>query len=413
VVGALAAHFSYPVATSHMSAAAHSVGFVRRKEFLPFAVPLLGPGEEEEVIAALRSGWITTGPRARKFETAFQEAFNAPAALALNSCSGALHVALAAIGVGPGDEVITTTMTFAASVNCIIHMGATPVLVDVEPDTLNIDPARVEAAVTARTKAIIPVHYAGHPVDLAAIQAIATRHGLHVVEDAAHAVCAKYKGQWIGSGANLTAFSFYATKNLTTGEGGMLTGDPELVKRARMMALHGISRDAFSRGDGGDSWKYEVEYPGFKYNITDMAAAMGLVQLRNFEALQARRAQIVQRYNDLLGASDAWELPTARPEVVHAWHLYVLKLNLDTLSIGRDEFFRELGARNIGASVHFIPIHTHPYYRNTFGYAETDFPVAWSAFQRIISIPLHPGLSDQDVDDVAAALLDIVDRNRR
>jgi dTDP-4-amino-4,6-dideoxygalactose transaminase len=390
-----------------------SAPFVSRREFLPFALPSIDEDEAVAAAEAMRSNWITTGPRARQFESEFQRCVNAPGALALNSCTGALHTALAALGVGPGDEVITTTMTFAATANAIVHVGARPVLVDIEADTLNIDPARVAAAVSPRTRAILPVHYAGHPVDLDALRDLADRNGIHLLEDAAHALGASYRGQPIGSARNPAAFSFYATKNLTTGEGGMLTGEPSLLARARMLSLHGMSRDAFNRGDGADSWRYEVVYPGFKYNITDTAAAVGLVQLKKLDAMQERRRQLAARYLELLGGSDAWELPIARDEVEHAWHLFVLRINSDALRIDRDQVFRELAGRNIGASVHFIPVHLHAYYRDSYGFQPCDFPVATAAFDRIISIPLHPRLTDSDLENVVDALFDIDREFRR
>jgi dTDP-4-amino-4,6-dideoxygalactose transaminase len=384
-----------------------------RETFLQFSPPCLGEEEIKEVVVTLRSHWITTGPKVRLFEKEFARYLGAPGALALNSCTAALHTALIASGVGPGDEVITTTMTFAASVNVIEHVGARPVLVDVEPDTLNIDPARVERAITPRTKAILVVHYAGHPVNLDLIWQIAASNNLLVLEDAAHALPAKYKGRHIGSGPNPVAFSFYATKNLTTGEGGMLTGDPELIERARVVSLHGMTRDAWKRYDKGGSWYYEVVYPGFKYNMTDIQAAIGLWQLRKLDSFQKRRRQIVQQYNEVFGDIDALEVPVERKDVEHAWHLYVLRLRREVLRIGRDQFIEELKERNIGTSVHFIPIHVHPYYRNKYGYKPEDFPVAWENYQRMLSLPLNPCLSDQDVADVIEAVLDVVRQYQR
>ncbi|WP_448377447.1 DegT/DnrJ/EryC1/StrS family aminotransferase [Fervidobacterium sp.] len=379
-----------------------------RESFLPFSPPCLGEEEIKEVIDTLRSHWITTGPKAKLFETEFAAYLGAPSALALNSCTAALHTALVVSGIGPGDEVITTTMTFASSVNVIEHVGARPVLVDVEPDTLNIDPKQVERAITPRTKAILVVHYAGHPVDLDLIQQIAESKNLLVLEDAAHALPAKYKGRYIGSGSNPVAFSFYATKNLTTGEGGMLTGASDFIERARVVSLHGMTRDAWRRYDKGGSWYYEVVYPGFKYNMTDIQAAIGLWQLRKLDFFQKRRRQVVQRYNEAFRGIDALEVPVERGGVEHAWHLYVLRLRREVLRINRDQFIDELKKRNIGTSVHFIPIHLHPYYRNKYGYRPEDFPVAWENYQRILSLPLNPCLSDRDVSDVVEAVLDVV-----
>lgn len=384
-----------------------------RKPFLPFSPPALGEEEVAAVSEVLRSSWITTGPKAREFEQEFASTIHAPSALALNSCTAALHTALVALGVGPGDEVITTPITFAASVNVIEHVGAQPVLMDVEPDTLNIDSAKIEAAITRKTRAIIPVHFTGHPVDMEPILQIADKRHLAVLEDAAHALPAKYKGQYIGSGNNPVAFSFYATKNLTTAEGGMLTGTPEFLEKARVISLHGMSRDAWKRYDKGGSWFYEVVLPGFKYNMTDIQAAIGLVQLQRLQGFQNRRRQIVQKYNQAFSAIEALQVPVERMHVQHAWHLYVLRLNLEFLNIGRDEFIEELKQRNIGTSVHFIPVHMHPYYRDKYGYKPADFPVAFQNYQRIISLPLHPRLEDSDVEHVIEAVLDVVRQHRR
>lgn len=384
-----------------------------RREYLPFAPPTVGDEEIAEVCAVLRSPWITTGPRAQRFEQRFGEYLGAPGALALNSCTAALHVALAACDIGPGDEVITTTLTFVATVNVIEHVGATPVLVDVLPDTLNLDPAAVEAAITPRTRAIIPVHYAGHPVELDAIRALAAQHGLVVIEDAAHALPASYRGTRIGAGANPVAFSFYATKNLTTGEGGMLTGGAEFLDRARVLSLHGMSHDAWRRYAKGGRWHYEIVTPGFKYNLSDVAAAIGLAQLDKLAGFQVRRRAVAHRYTAAFAGVPALEVPVEHPHVEHAWHLYVLRLRPDALRIGRDQFLEELTARNIGTSVHFIPVHLHRYYREKYGWAPECHPVSYTNYQRMLSLPLHPGLTDEDVDDVIEAVRDVVDTYRR
>ena len=383
-----------------------------RQQFLPFSPPAVGEQEVAAVSEVLRSAWITTGPRAREFEQEFAGFVHAPNALALNSCTAALHTALVTLGVGSGDEVITTPMTFAASVNVIEHVGARPVLVDVQPDTLNIDPVRIGAAVTAKTRVIIPVHYTGHPADMDPITQIADKQHLAVLEDAAHALPAKYRGRYIGAGNNPVAFSFYATKNLTTAEGGMLTGAPEFLERARIISLHGMSRDAWKRYDKGGSWFYEVILPGFKYNMTDIQAAIGLVQLRRLAGFQARRREIVARYQTAFSQNEALRCPIERPEVESAWHLYVLRLRLEMLRISRDEFIEELKSRNIGTSVHFIPVHIHPYYRDKYGWKSQDFPVAYENYQQLVSLPLHPGLTDADVQDVIEAVFDVT-RNFR
>jgi dTDP-4-amino-4,6-dideoxygalactose transaminase len=386
----------------------------RRAEFLLFAPPAIGEEEIEEVVQTLRSGWITTGPKTKRFEEEFRARLGAPGALALSSCTAGLHTALVALGIGPGDEVITTVMTFCASVSVIEHVGATPVLVDVEADTLNLDPAAVEAAITPRTRAILAVHYAGHPLPLDPIRELVAAHHLELVEDAAHALPARYRGRWIGSGSNPVAFSFYATKNLTTGEGGMLTGSPELIARARSLSLHGMSRDAWNRYGPGGNWYYEVVEPGFKYNMTDIQAALGVAQLRKLDRFQVRRREIVAAYNAAFAdMSPLLEMPVERPDVEHAWHLYVLRLRPGALRISREQFIDELRARNIGCSVHFIPIHLHPYYRDRYGYRAEQFPVAFENYRRMLSLPLHPRLSDQDVNAVVLAVRDIVDRFAR
>lgn len=378
-----------------------------RDKFLSFSLPLVGQEEIDGVVEALQSGWLTSGPKTRQFEQQFREYTGAPAALALNSCTAGLHIALLALNIGPGDEVITTPLTFAASVNVIEHVGATPVLVDVEPDTLNIDPKKVEQSVTPATKAIIAVHYAGHPVELDALRTIAADRRLHLIEDAAHAVGAEYRGQRIGSGQNLTAFSFYATKNLTTGEGGMLTGSCELLDRSRVLSLHGMNREAWSRYAAGGKWAYDIVEPGYKYNMTDIQAALGIAQLNRFESMQARRAQIVSQYHDAFRNSPALILPTTRNHVLNANHLFVLRLREGELTIDRNQFIEEMTARNIGTSVHFIPIHMHSFYRNSYGYQPDSFPIAHHAGCQMLSLPLSPSMSNQDVGDVIEAVLDI------
>ncbi|MGH8283361.1 MAG: DegT/DnrJ/EryC1/StrS family aminotransferase [Gammaproteobacteria bacterium] len=384
-----------------------------RDKFLLFSPPSIGQEEIDEVVDTLKSDWITTGPKTKRFAEEFAGYLGVKAALPLNSCTAGLHAALVALGVGPGDEVITTPMTFASSANVIEHVGAKPVFVDVQPDTLNIDPENIRRAVTSRTKAILPVHYTGHPVDMEEIMAIAREHRLHVIEDAAHALPAKYKGRFIGAFGNPTAFSFYATKNLTTAEGGMLTGPPEFLDRARIVSLHGMSRDAWQRYGKGASWNYEVVLPGFKYNMTDIQAAIGLCQLKKLERFQARRRQVVAAYQAAFSKIEALQCPATRDYVEHAWHLYVLRLRPVLLKISRDAFIEELKRRNIGTSVHFIPVHIHPYYRDKYGYKPADFPVAADHYSRALSLPLHPGLSDRDVNDVIEAVVDVVKKNSK
>jgi dTDP-4-amino-4,6-dideoxygalactose transaminase len=384
-----------------------------RSNFLPFAPPCIGQEEIREVVDTLSSGWITTGPKTRRFEAEFATFVGARAGLALNSCTAGLHAALVAARIGPGDEVITSPMTFAATANVIEHVGATLVLADVDPETLNVDPAAIDRSLTPRTKAVIPVHYGGHPADLDPILDLAQSRGVFVIEDAAHALPASYRGRRIGSASHPTAFSFYATKNLTTGEGGMLTGEPAFLAEVRSTSLHGMSRDAWNRYDKGGSWYYEVTRPGFKYNMTDIQASLGLCQLQRMEAFQQRRREVVAAYNAAFASEDALETPTEREDVEHAWHLYVLRLNLRRLRITRNRFIDLLTARNIGTSVHFIPIHLHPYYRERYGFKPGDFPIAFANYQRMISLPLSPQLSDRDVADVVEAVLDIVRRHKR
>lgn len=390
-----------------------------RSEFLHFAPPLIGDEEIEEVVDTLRSGWLTTGPKTQRFEEQFRDFVGARAALALNSATSAMHVALAALGVGEGDAVVTTTMTFSSSVHVIEHQRARPVLVDVEPDTLNIDPAQVEAAIkrVPGVKAILPVHLYGHPADMDAIYDIAERHELAVVEDSAHALPAHIDGRMIGAPKagfgfpNLVAFSFYATKNLTTGEGGMLTGPPDLIDSARVWSLHGMSRDAFKRYTSEGSWRYEVVLPGFKYNMPDIQAAIGLQQLKRLDAMQRRRKAIVSQYDEALGQLEELETPNVRPGIESAWHIYLLRLKAGRLKIDRAQFIDELRERNIGTSVHFIPVHEQPYYRDRYGFKPADFPVAHSNFERMLSLPLSPALSDADIADVIEAVTEIVRLN--
>ena len=380
---------------------------------VPFSPPNVTEEEIAEVVDTLRSDWITTGPKTKLFEQEVAARVGAPAAIAMNSCTAGLHVALATLGIGRGDKVITTPMTFAASVNVIEHVGATPVLCDVEPDTLNIDPVEIERKLTPDVEAIVVVHYAGHPVDLDPITKIARSHDAAIVEDAAHALPATYKGKTIGSHGNLVAYSFYATKNITTCEGGMLTGDPQLLERARVLHLHGMSKDAARRYEKGGSWRYEILAPGFKYNLTDVASAIGRVQLRRMDELQRRRNQIVARYDEAFSQLPELVIPTVREDVESAHHLYVLRLDPDRLTISRDDFVRALADLGITASVHFIPIHVHPYYRDKYGYRPEDFPVAWNAFQRMLSLPLYSRMEDADVDHVIGAVEQLVRSNRR
>jgi perosamine synthetase len=384
-----------------------------RAAFLPFHRPWIDEAEIEEVTDTLRSGWLTMGPKTLKFEERFADYVGAKHAIAVSSATAGLHLALDALSLEPGDEVITSTYTFTSTAAVALHLRATPVLVDVLPGTFGLDPDAVERAITERTRAIIPVHMAGAPCDMDSLLKIAARHRLSVVEDAAHALPAEFRGRKIGTIGDLTVFSFYAGKNITTGEGGMITTDStEHAERLRVRRLHGISRDAWKRYTAEGSWYYEVGYPGYKYNMTDMSAALGLQQLRKLDRFHAIRSYYASIYQ--LGLSDLAEieLPQVEDGTQHAWHLYMIQLELDRLTIGRDRFVEELRRENIGTSVHFIPLHIHPYYRELFGYKPESFPHALHAYQRVISLPLYPRMTEADVWDVIRAVRTIVDRHR-
>jgi dTDP-4-amino-4,6-dideoxygalactose transaminase len=382
--------------------------------FIPFHLPSIGDEEIREVEATLRSGWITTGARTAQFESEFAEYVHAPHALAVNSATAGLHIALAALGIGAGDEVITTPVTFCSTVHTILHVNARPVLADIGADG-NIDPERIEKAITPRTRAIMPVHLAGLPCDMDAIWSIAKRHGLFVIEDAAHAVGTHYRGQPIGDspdGSDAVVFSFYATKNLTTGEGGMITTAREaLFGRMKMFSLHGMSHDAWNRYTEKGRWYYEVADTGFKYNLSDIQSAIGIHQLRKLESFIETRTSYARIYNDAFGEMPEVERPANPEGIRHAWHLYVLRLNGGHLSIGRDEFIEELRRRGIGTSVHFIPIPLHPYFAR-IGLAEKPMPGALDYYSRCVSLPLYPAMTEEQVRYVAASVKEIVAEHR-
>ena len=375
---------------------------------VPYHRPSIGQEEIDEVVATLRSGWLTSGPRTAQFEQEFRDYVQAPNSLAVNSCTGALHLALAALGLGPGDEVITTPLTFCATVNVILHVGATPVLADVGPDG-NLDPVSVAARITPRTRAVLPVHLAGLPVDLAAFWSLARRHDLHVVEDCAHAVGAQYRGLPIGAGNPATgdvsaaaAFSFYATKNMATGEGGMVTThNQKLAEAMRVLCLHGISKDAWNRYSDRGSWFYSVLEPGFKYNLTDIQSALGIHQLRKLESFTETRTRYARIYAEILSDCEEFELPSNRAECRHAWHLYMLRLNLNRLEIDRSEFIERLRQQGIGASVHFIPIQKHPFFEPYCGPGRNETPRAMALYPRLVSLPLYPAMTESQVVQVA------------
>jgi dTDP-4-amino-4,6-dideoxygalactose transaminase len=372
---------------------------------IPFARPDIGEAEIAEVVDTLRSGWLTTGPKTRRFEEEFAASVGVPYALGTSSCTGAMHIGLAALGLAPGDEVILPTMTFAASAHVIIHCGARPVFVDIDPETLTLDVAAAEAAITPRTRGIVAVHYAGRPCDLPALRRLCDARGLFLVEDCAHAVGASLDGKACGAWGDVAGFSFYANKNLTTGEGGMLTTrDPETLGRARTLRLQGMTRDVFRRGEGTmPSWRYEIVAAGYKYPMSDIMAAIGLHQLARLPAMQAARATLAARYDAALAGLPGLTTPgLAQPGGVHGWHLYVVRVPR------RDEIFAGLSARGIEPSVHFVPLHMHPYFQETWGTRQGQFPVAEAAFAQVLSLPLFPALSHDDQDRVTDALRELL-----
>lgn len=380
--------------------------------FLPFALPDIDDEDIAEVVDALKSGWITTGPKTRRFEADFTAFLGDPSlqSMAVNSATAGLHLALEAIGVGPGDEVITTTHTFTATAEVVRYLGADVVLVDIDPLTRNIDLDALEAAITPRTKALLPVHFAGLAVDMPRLLAVAKRHGLKVVEDAAHALPTSVAGRLIGTfESDATVFSFYANKTITTGEGGMVvTRDPELAKRIQVMRLHGISRDAFDRFQSkAPSWYYEVVAPGFKYNLTDIASALGLTQLKKAHRFQQRRAELAARYDTLLA-----DLPLVLPAHaadgdLHSWHLYPVRL-ADEATVTRDQVIEHLFSAGIGCSVHYIPLHLQPYWRDRAGLTPEQFPQSQKVYERSLTLPLYTRMVDGDVDRVVAALRQVL-----
>ena len=386
-----------------------------RDSFLPFARPSLGEEEIQEVVETLRSGWITTGPKTEKFAAAFAEYVGGRFVVPVSSATGGLHVALLALGVGPGDEVITTPMTFVATLNTIVHCGATPVLVDIDAATLHLLVDQVEERLTKKTKVILPVHFVGQPVDLDPLLELASSRGLAVLEDAAHAVGTEYKGRRIGSFPTTSVFSFHPNKNITTGEGGMVVTDDEGVfERASLLKFHGMDREAWKRFAKEGSPRYDVEVPGFKYNMMDLQAALGLWQLPRLEGFLHERQRLAARYDQALSDVPGLILPQRVPYPArHAWHLYTPLVDIDRLTISRDQFMAELKSRNIGTGLHYTAAHEFTYYARTYGWSPEDFPEAHFVSERIVSLPLFPGLSDADQDDVIAAVGDVLGRYRR
>ena len=402
---------------------------------VPFFRPDFSGGEIEEAVASLQSGWLTTGPRVRRFEQEFAKAVGGTHAVAVNSCTAALHLAIEALELKPGEGVLVPTMTFAATAEVVRYLGAIPILVDCDPVTLNMNLAdadrklealragRLPAAIpkTTRVVGVIPVHVGGHTMDTDALQAWAKARGLWVVEDAAHAFPASWRrgagSPWVRCGQNtsaVTCFSFYANKTITTGEGGMaITEDESLARRMRMMSLHGLSQDAWDRYSGGGSWDYRIVAPGFKYNLTDVAAALGIRQLARAESMRVERQTIARRFLETLAAVDEIELPVDDSDRIHSWHLFPIKLRLERLAVDRNAFLDALKDDGVACSVHWRPLHLHPYYEETFGWNPDDLPVASAVWQRLISLPLFPGMRDAEIEHVVKTVRALAMRHGR
>jgi len=393
---------------------------------IPFYKPHIGQEEIDEVVDTLRSGWLTTGPKTKQFEAEFAQYVSQKHAIALNSCTAALHLALEAIGLKAGQSVVVPTMTFAATAEVVRYFNAKPILVDCRTSDLNLDPADAEAKIVAARQrgeevvAIIPVHYGGQIGDMDSILRLATRYDLKVIEDAAHCCPAYYRkavdAPWLPVGAEtaISCYSFYANKTITTGEGGMAcTSNDEYADRMRVMSLHGISRDAWKRFTASGSWYYEIVAPGFKYNLTDIASAIGLHQLRKADRLREQRERLANLYSHLFSKVEELILPALQPDRIHSWHLYEIRLRLDRLQIDRGQFITELKERGIGTSVHWLPLHMHPYYRETYGYRPEDLPAAAALYPELITLPLYPDLTDGEVEMVSAAVCSIIEANRK
>jgi UDP-4-amino-4,6-dideoxy-N-acetyl-beta-L-altrosamine transaminase len=397
-----------PIAPAKGALALHG-GSPVRAEFLPYGRQSIDDGDIAAVVETLRSDWLTTGPKVGEFEEAFAAWVGARYAVSFSSGTAALHGSAFAAGIETCDEAITSPLTFAATANCVLYQGGRPVFADVCEDTLNLDPERVSARITPRTKALLPVDYAGHPADLDELCAIADRHGLTIIEDACHALGAEHRGRRVGSISHMTVFSFHPVKHLTTGEGGMVaTDNPGFADTLRKFRNHGISSEARERQAQG-KWHYEMVLLGFNYRLTDIACALGLRQLSKLESNLARRREIATKYNQTLSGLAGLMVPVVREDVLPAWHLYPVRLELAVLSAGRAEIFQALRAENIGVNVHYIPVHLHPYYRDRFGYKPGDYPVSEFTYERLISLPMFHGMSDRDVDDVVCALEKVMD----
>ncbi len=371
---------------------------------VPFHRPSIGDEEIQAVTEVLRSGWLTSGDKTAEFERRFAGYIGVRHAIAVSSGTAALHLSLAVVGIGVGDEVLVPTTTFTATAQSVTYLGARPVLVDIDPATMNISVADAVQKITSRTRAIIPVHFGGLPCDMTEIQDLAEQHGLSVIEDAAHALPSSYKGKRVGAISELTAFSFYATKTLTTGEGGMVTtDDDDLAGRIRLMRLHGIARRSHA------SWDYEVGEPGFKYNLSDLQSAIGLAQLAKCDGMNRARKQIASRYDEALKHLAQLEVPVVPTDRETSWHLYVLRLGLDELSMGRDRFIQELEARGVSASVHFIPLHLHSFYQRELGYRDGDLPSSEQEFQRCVSLPIFPGMTPEEIEHVIRVVSELTE----
>ena len=385
-----------------------------RKDFLIFGSPKIEQEEIDEVVDSLKSGWISTGPKVAKFEALFKDYIGSKHALALNSCTAGLHLSMIVAGLKPGDEVITTPMTFGATGNSIIHSGAKPVFVDISLPAMNIDPCKIEEKITPKTKAILPVHFAGRPCNMRIIKEVAQKHHLTIIEDAAHAIEATYHGQKIGTISDLTVFSFYVTKNLVTGEGGMITTDNDTyAEKIQTYALHGMSRGAWKRYSDEGFKHYGIVYPGFKYNMMDIQASLGIHQLKRIENYYKRRKEIWQRYDEAFCNLPLDTPPPPEENTRHAYHLYTILLRLEELNTDRDTIQQALFEENIGTGIHFISLHLHPYYQKTFGFKKDDFPNAACVSERTISLPFSPKLSDEDVDDVIKTVTKVLKKYKK
>ncbi|NWF49556.1 MAG: DegT/DnrJ/EryC1/StrS family aminotransferase [Ignavibacteriaceae bacterium] len=385
-----------------------------KNEFLLFHKPFISEDEVNEIVDTVRSGWLSMGPKTIRFEQEFNSYIGSKHSVAVSSWTGGGHLTLEAFGIKPGDEVIVPTMTFPATAEIVCYFGAKPVIIDVDYDTLNLTAEGIEKAITPKTRALIPVHYGGQPCDIDEILEIARRYNLKVLEDAAHSLPAYYKGKKIGSISDVTCFSFYATKTLSTGEGGMIcTNDDEIAERCKIMRLHGINRDAWKRYSESGSWYYEVVAPGYKYNFTDLQASLGLPQLKKVDEMWEWRRRIAARYTEAFKDFELFELHGIKSDRESSWHLFPIRLNLDMLTINRAQFIEEVKKYYVGLGVHFMPVHQHKFYNETFNLSDKDYPVASSVFPRLVSLPIYPGMSDKLVDRVINVIVDVLNKFKR